>query len=223
MVGAVGMALTKLYAGFLIGAQGWSIPASEHADQSKYSGTEGMTPEPTPGSELTETAKRQVATCRTCETRGLYVRNMRDFDEAGPVGGGRTTGMAASSHPAATLAALNILRAGGNAVDAAIAAVALQGVIDPHMTGIGRLLRPVLAAGSTPIALNGSGRSPAAVTLDHYIEQGLSAIPDDMVDADQRYPGAPSTLGAASRMITVQKVSKKCSHRRSTRRRRGSS
>ncbi|WP_425330076.1 gamma-glutamyltransferase [Terrirubrum flagellatum] len=89
-------------------------------------------------------------------------------------------GMAATSHPAATLAALDILRAGGNAIDAAIAAVALQGVVDPHMTGIGGDCFVLFAPrGRKPlVALNGSGRAPAAAHLDWFLERGITALPD---------------------------------------------
>src|SRR3712207_5524003 len=115
---------------------------------------------------------------------------MRDFMKPGRSVSVAEHGMAATSHPAATLAALDILRAGGNAVDAAIAAVALQGVIDPHMTGIGGdcfvLFSP---KGGTPIALNGSGRSPRKATLDYYLERGFATIPDDSVHA-ATIPGA---------------------------------
>ena len=98
--------------------------------------------------------------------------------------------MAATSHPQATRAALRILEAGGNAVDAAIAAVALQGVIDPHMTGIGgdcfALYSP---AGGEPIAVNGSGYAPAGATLEHMRGLGLTSIPDGSVHA-VTIPGA---------------------------------
>jgi gamma-glutamyltranspeptidase/glutathione hydrolase len=99
-------------------------------------------------------------------------------------------GMAATSHPQATLAAVDILRAGGNAVDAAVAAVALQSVIDPHMTGIGgdcfALYTP---AGGKPIALNGSGRAPHKAELDYFLDKRFSAIPDDSPHA-VTVPGA---------------------------------
>ncbi|MEH2512015.1 gamma-glutamyltranspeptidase/glutathione hydrolase [Nitrobacteraceae bacterium AZCC 1564] len=86
-------------------------------------------------------------------------------------------GMAATSHPQATLAALGILKAGGNAMDAAIDAVALQGVVEPQMTGIGGdcfvLYSP---KAGTPVALNGSGRAPAKTDLATAMAKGAKEL-----------------------------------------------
>ncbi len=99
-------------------------------------------------------------------------------------------GMVATSHPAATLAGVDILRAGGNAVDAAIAAVAIQGVVDPHMTGIGGDCFALYApASGQPISINGSGRAPRRTDLDWLLSQGMTAIPDDSAHA-VTVPGA---------------------------------
>src|SRR5436189_5117906 len=78
-------------------------------------------------------------------------------------------GMAAASHPAVTLAAVDMLRSGGNAVDAAIAAIALQGVIDPHMTGIGGDCFAIYApASGQAVAIHGSGRATAKADLSRF-------------------------------------------------------
>jgi gamma-glutamyltranspeptidase/glutathione hydrolase len=99
-------------------------------------------------------------------------------------------GMAATSHPQATLAALDILKAGGNAMDAAIAAVALQGVIEPQMTGVGGdcfvLYSPKAGA---PVALNGSGRTPAKTDLAKTMAKGAKALTPTSIEG-VTIPGA---------------------------------
>lgn len=114
----------------------------------------------------------------------------RDFMRPGRSVAVAEHAMAATSHPQATLCALEVLDKGGNAVDAAIAAVALQGVIDPHMTGIGGDCFALYApAGGPMVAINGSGRSPMAANLDVYLDKGWTALPDTSAHA-VTVPGA---------------------------------
>ena len=87
-------------------------------------------------------------------------------------------GMAATSHTLATSTAISILQKGGNALDAAIAACAVQCVVEPESTGIGGdcfcLYAPEGSADL--IAFNGSGKAPMAATADWYIENGITEI-----------------------------------------------
>jgi gamma-glutamyltranspeptidase/glutathione hydrolase len=87
--------------------------------------------------------------------------------------------MAATSQPLATQAALDILRAGGSAVDAAIAANACLGLMEPTGSGVGGDLFAIVWDPRTSKlhGYNGSGRAPAGLTIEFVKSQGLDAIP----------------------------------------------
>jgi gamma-glutamyltranspeptidase/glutathione hydrolase len=87
--------------------------------------------------------------------------------------------MAATSHPLATQIALETMRAGGSAVDAAIAADAALGLMEPTGSGIGGDLFAIVWDPKTKrlYGYNGSGRSPKALTLAEFQRRGLTDIP----------------------------------------------
>lgn len=88
-------------------------------------------------------------------------------------------GMAATSQPLATQVALDILKAGGTAVDAAIAANAVLGLMEPTGNGIGGDLFAIIWDAKTGKlhGLNASGRSPYNLTLDYFKKNNLDKIP----------------------------------------------
>lgn len=88
-------------------------------------------------------------------------------------------GMAATSQPLATQVALDILKKGGNAIDAAIAANALLGLVEPTGNGMGGDLFAIIwsAKDQKLFGLNASGRSPKSLTLDYFKQNGYKKIP----------------------------------------------
>src|SRR4029453_18689775 len=88
-------------------------------------------------------------------------------------------GMVASSKPLASEVGLDVLKRGGNAVDAAIAMAAVLNVTEPMMTGIGGDAFALVYGSKTGElkGLNGSGRAPRALTLEHFKKKGLTSVP----------------------------------------------
>lgn len=88
-------------------------------------------------------------------------------------------GMAATSQPLATQVALDILKKGGSAVDAAIAANAMLGLVEPTGNGIGGDLFAIVwsAKDKKLYGLNASGRSPKSLTIDYFKQKGIKSIP----------------------------------------------
>lgn len=93
-------------------------------------------------------------------------------------------GVVCTSQPLASQAGLEILRRGGNAIDAVVTAAAVLGVVEPYNTGVGGdCFALVWAAQDERLyALNGSGRAPAAASADRLRAAGLSSMPPQGVD-----------------------------------------
>src|SRR5262249_9212797 len=88
--------------------------------------------------------------------------------------------MVATSQPLASEVGLEVLKRGGNAVDAAIAMAAMLNVTEPMMTGIGGDAFMLVYWSRTKElkGLNASGRAPAALTLDHFAKKKITKMPE---------------------------------------------
>ena len=88
-------------------------------------------------------------------------------------------GMAATSQPLATQVALDILKKGGSAMDAAIAANAVLGLVEPASCGIGGDIFAIVweAKSEKLYGFNGSGRAPKSLSIDYFMDKGMKYVP----------------------------------------------
>ena len=110
------------------------------------------------------------------------------------------SGMVACPHSLASQAGVDVLRAGGSAVDAAVAASSTLAVIYPHMTGVGGDAFWLIhdAATGAVSYLDGGGRAAASGTIDRFTAQGLREIPlRGILPATLTTPGAVASWVAA--------------------------
>src|SRR5262250_768046 len=124
---------------------------------------------------------------------------VRDFHSPGRSAVLACDGMAATSHPLASQVAIDTLKAGGTAANAAVAAAATLAVVEPHMTGIGGDCFCLVAKAGTPIwGYNGSGRAAAAANADLLWDLGVRAI-DSHSPHGVTVPGAVEAWSAVLR------------------------
>ncbi len=124
---------------------------------------------------------------------------MRDFQTTGRSAVYAANGMCATSHPLAAGVAIDVLKSGGNAVDAALAGAVLLGFCEPQMTGLGGDLFALVSPGpgSEVAALNASGRAPAGLSAQTLREAGCTAMPVAAPEA-VTIPGAVDGICALS-------------------------
>lgn len=124
---------------------------------------------------------------------------MRDFQMPGRSPIWAENGICATSHPIAAQAAIDILKRGGNAMDAAIAGAVTLGVCEPAMCGLaGDCFVLVKPAGSDQVlGFNGSGAAPSSADAQALRDQGHKSIPTDSAQA-VTLPGAVQAFDAMS-------------------------
>ena len=90
-------------------------------------------------------------------------------------------GVIATSQPLASAAGLEVLQAGGNAIDAAVTAAAVLAVVEPTMTGIGGDVFAIVydAKTRTLRGLNSSGRAGSHANADALVAKGVTRVPDE--------------------------------------------
>jgi len=103
---------------------------------------------------------------------------MRNFQEIGRSVIYSQSGLAASSHPFASLEAISILKQGGNAIDAAIAASAVLAVVEPQSTGIGGDCFALIhqKGDKKPTAINGSGKAASYADLSFFEKNNINEL-----------------------------------------------
>lgn len=124
---------------------------------------------------------------------------MRDFERPGRSPVRACNGMVSTSNPLASQVAVAVLKDGGNAVDAAVAAMAVLGVVETLNVGIGGDCFALYAPGGTRhiVAYNGSGRAPTAASGGWYRERGYIEVPK----VGPHSVTVPGALDAWSRLV----------------------
>ncbi len=126
-------------------------------------------------------------------TRSFRVKETRSTTTHPRVFGHR--GAVASEHYLASMAGIEMYRLGGNAIDAAVAATLVEGVVNPHMHTIGGEL-PILVCvegSSEVVCLNGNMVAPGRATPQAFLDRGLEKIPGSGILA----AGVPGAMGSA--------------------------
>lgn len=117
------------------------------------------------------------------------------YSKRAPVFGSR--GMVATAQPLAAQAGLEILKKGGNAIDAAIATAACLTVVEPTSNGIGSDAFAIIYTGGKLYGLNASGTAPALISIDAVRRRGFTAMPAYGFEP-VIVPGAPAAWAACS-------------------------
>jgi len=104
--------------------------------------------------------------------------------------------MVVTAHPLATAAALSMLRAGGSAADAAVAAQAVLGLVEPQSSGFGGGSFLLHAHSGEVTAIDGRETAPAAATVSRFLQADQQPMRFNEALADARAVGIPGTVAA---------------------------